>query len=477
MSWKVLVVDDDKLVHLCFEDALKGQEFFGEPIEIFHAYSKASAQEMLSDSKDYAVIFLDMVMETPTAGLELINFIRDELLDRESRIIFGTSYTGSINESELIRDYDINYYYDKNKNDLKNSRELLNIISINLRNYRDIVSMKNTVLALEHITKMRDILKNHPHPNTLFKTLLDELICFMLFVSKSMKIEGIIFLNDKIVAATEKFKLLKGSSIANILPMLERDPKKFLMAPFEISQDQKGMIYIESEKELMDIERNVIKTYASSMSTTIEASVYASQVNTQQIILINKLIEVIEARSGETSQHTQRVAEISTILGEILKVEDIDKLKIAASLHDIGKIGIPDNILNKPGKLTPEEFSIMKEHSVIGFNILKDNAIDILSLSASVSLQHHERWDGQGYPLGLEKELIDINAQIVSVADVFEALTHDRVYRPAWPTEKAVEYIISSSGTQFCPEVVDAFKKGLKDITGINYSIEDILEQ
>ncbi len=130
---------------------------------------------------------------------------------------------------------------------------------------------------------------------------------------------------------------------------------------------------------------------------------------------------------------------------------------LCAPLHDIGKIGIPDAILLKPGKLTAEEFDVMKTHTTIGAEILRDGSNTIVKMAETVALTHHEKWDGSGYPLGLKGELIPLCSRIVAIADVFDALTHERPYKEAWPVEKAVDEIRRLSGTHFDPMVVSAF--------------------
>jgi len=182
------------------------------------------------------------------------------------------------------------------------------------------------------------------------------------------------------------------------------------------------------------------------------------------------LSKVVEAKSEETGDHVNRVAELSYRLAEYLGFSSSDAklIKKASALHDIGKVGVPDYILNKPGKLDDKEFSIIKEHSFDWFrNSQRLQSLDVFEIGAVVALEHHERWDGTGYPYGLQGEEIAIEARIVQVADVFEALTHDRCYRPAWPIEKAVEYMNDMKARQFDPMVIDAFNKHLEDMIAI----------
>ena len=129
----------------------------------------------------------------------------------------------------------------------------------------------------------------------------------------------------------------------------------------------------------------------------------------------------------------------------------------AAPMHDVGKIGIPDGVLMKAGKLTADEFKIIKLHTVIGSRILSGTTLPLLELAKEIALSHHERWDGNGYPLGLKEIDIPVSGRIVAITDVFDALTSKRVYKEAWPIEQALEYISDMREKQFDPEIVDAF--------------------
>ena len=166
-----------------------------------------------------------------------------------------------------------------------------------------------------------------------------------------------------------------------------------------------------------------------------------------------------EYRDDDTGQHTQRVGHIAAELGALLGMseKDVALLRRAAALHDVGKIGIPDSILLKPGKLTDEEFATMKTHTSIGSAILAMHHTELLRLAAEIALTHHERWDGRGYPGKLLGQEIPLSGRIVAVADVFDALTHKRPYKEAWPVEQAAAEIRMQSGSQFDPEVIAAF--------------------
>jgi putative two-component system response regulator len=175
--------------------------------------------------------------------------------------------------------------------------------------------------------------------------------------------------------------------------------------------------------------------------------------------ILQRLALAAEYRDDDTHQHTLRVGESSARLAAALGLPDehVQRLRQAAPLHDIGKIGISDVVLLKPAKLTPEEFQHVKAHTLIGGRILADSPVPVLQLGREIALTHHERWDGSGYPHGLQGDHIPLSGRIVTVADVLDALIHQRPYKHAWPLERAVAEITAQRARQFDPEVVDAF--------------------
>ena len=178
-----------------------------------------------------------------------------------------------------------------------------------------------------------------------------------------------------------------------------------------------------------------------------------------EIDAVECLALAAEFRDDETGQHAQRVgggtAQLASRLG--IDLEQVDLLRRAAPLHDVGKIGIPDNILLKPGKLTVEEFALMQRHTIIGAQILSRHHTPTMQLAATVALTHHERWDGTGYPNGLAGVAIPLAGRLVGIVDVFDALTHERPYKQTWPVSEALSEITRGAGRQFDPEATAAF--------------------
>jgi len=208
--------------------------------------------------------------------------------------------------------------------------------------------------------------------------------------------------------------------------------------------------------------------------------------------VIWRLAKAAEFRDEETGNHVIRVASFSRVIGEKLGLDQefVERLFVTAPLHDIGKIGISDSILLKPGKLTPDEWEIMKQHCVIGARILSDESKatqvlrlqrhglgtyqdPLLEMASAIALTHHEKWNGKGYPQGLAGEAIPIAARIVSLADVYDALTSYRPYKPAFSHEKALEILRDGIGSHFDPQVFEAFNSSLMEIKAIKWSLSD----
>ena len=188
-----------------------------------------------------------------------------------------------------------------------------------------------------------------------------------------------------------------------------------------------------------------------------------------------RLARAGEYRDKETGNHVIRLAQYSRAIAESLGMPEMDCLRIemAAPMHDVGKIGITDTILLKPGKFEADEWEIMKSHTRIGYEILKGSPSDYIQLGAEIALRHHEKWDGSGYPDGLSGEEIPLSARIVAVADVYDALRSSRPYKESWPIDKVFEYIEEQSGKHFDPKCVKAFTSIQERILNIENRLRD----
>ena len=201
----------------------------------------------------------------------------------------------------------------------------------------------------------------------------------------------------------------------------------------------------------------------------------ADETNRIQEEMIVSFAEITENKSGQTGQHIRRVSEYSRILAQELGMdeEQCERIRIASTMHDIGKLLIPSEILEKPGRLTDEEYAVIKQHTTYGGKLLENVEGDAMKLSRTIAMQHHERYDGKGYPLKLSDENISLEGRIVAVADVYDALTSRRSYKEAWEEDRAFREIVNGKGTQFDPRVVDAFEKGYDKILEVRKKFAD----
>jgi response regulator RpfG family c-di-GMP phosphodiesterase len=239
--------------------------------------------------------------------------------------------------------------------------------------------------------------------------------------------------------------------------------------------DFKSKIDIKSGDEIKELADSFNEMVDKLDHMFLEVTKTENELNETHLDTIHRLALTAEYKDEATSKHLERVTHYSIVIARNygLSEENVAIIEIAAPLHDIGKIGIPDSILLKPGKLTKEEYAVIKEHPPIGYEILKESKSPYLKIAAEIGFTHHENFDGTGYPRGLKGEEIHIYGRIVALADVFDALISKRPYKEPMSVEETVELIKSKSGTQFDPKVVNAFLNGLDEIKKyITYSDE-----
>ncbi len=207
-------------------------------------------------------------------------------------------------------------------------------------------------------------------------------------------------------------------------------------------------------------------------------------IRTQELVrtrkdIVMRLAKASETRDNETGMHIIRLSHLCALLGKAtgMNQAQIESFSTASLLHDIGKIGIPDEILLKPGRHTPEETKIMQTHTTLGGEILADGENELLKMAREIALTHHERWDGTGYPNGLKGEEISIQGRITSVCDVFDALTSVRPYKKAWTMEEATDFLKENSGSMFEPTLVDLFIENIDKVQLVMEEHQDTIEE
>ncbi|MDD2760843.1 MAG: response regulator [Methylomonas sp.] len=259
---------------------------------------------------------------------------------------------------------------------------------------------------------------------------------------------------------------LKSNPATNNIPVL------FISALTDVGDKLKafevgGLDYINKPFQIEEVKARVsthlqLKGLQDHMERRIEQGIAEIQSLNQEIIdtqreLIMTLGEICETRSHETGMHVVRVAEFSYLMATLAGCEEAELIKHASPMHDIGKVAIPDHILNKPSKLDPDEWEIMKTHSELGFHMLSVSQRPLLNMAAIIAHQHHEKWDGNGYPRGLKGEEIHIAGRITAIADVFDALSYERCYKPAWEVDRILQLLKEERGTHFDPHLIDLF--------------------
>jgi response regulator RpfG family c-di-GMP phosphodiesterase len=494
--YKVLIVDDEKTIHKITKMVLSKLTLGGKHLEFLSAHSAAEAKEVMDVHNDIAVILLDVVMEEEDSGLKLVKYIREDLKNVKVRIILRTGQPGYAPQKEVIMNYDINDY--KEKNLLTSSQLYISVITA-LRSYRDLeeldirqgqltcaLEVTTYVLSLNNVNKIAKVFlkqaQKFAHFTNAFALITTTMQAETSQYEDLMDKGGIFGVGHYETISEKEINEIYLHGIKACLQQCSNYKDSYsatneMLITLSKERGHCGLIYIYFDEELTANDRNLMELYSQNVLTAIQSMLYNQEILNKQLEINNKNIEIIETqremvmklgevveyKSRETANHTNRVAEMAGIIGEEigLSSEECGLLKFSAPMHDVGKIGIEDKLLNKPGKLSDEEYKIIKNHPMIGYDLFKSSKRELLHTCAIVALQHHERWDGNGYPNGLKGEDIHLFGRIVALVDVFDALTHNRIYKEAWSIEDAKQYIVDEKGKYFDPMLVEAFISSL----------------
>ncbi|MCL9781254.1 DUF3369 domain-containing protein [Vibrio sp. S4M6] len=487
LPWKVLIVDDEPDVHQVSVMVLKRFKLDDRPLEFIHAYSGAEAKEKMSTTTDIALVFLDVVMETDNAGLEVARWIREDLGNHFTRIVLRTGQPGQAPEQEVITSYDINDY--KEKTELS-SQKLFTTVYAAIRSYRDIVKVEqareleeNYRQGLERVIQSTAVIFQQHTLKAFSNGILQQVLSLLRMNDQSMlvSVRGLTTLaephSDYQVLARigelhdqsidDDVKQYLEKAIAAKQSIIEDD---VFVGYFSTSSGATSLLYLKGARKITELESQLLTIFSYSVSLAFENLFLGQEIIDTQGELIYRLGDVVESRSEETANHVRRLSELSYQLCKLLGYpeEKATLLRQAAPMHDVGKIAIPDSVLLKPGKLNEEEWEVMKTHAEIGYKILAGSKRSILQTAATIAHQHHEKVDGSGYPQGLKGDEISIEARIIAVADVFDALTHERVYKPAWPIEDVIKQLKESSGSHLDAHIVDTLLDNIDVALDIN---------
>lgn len=248
-------------------------------------------------------------------------------------------------------------------------------------------------------------------------------------------------------------------------PETARIPVIFVTALKETIDEEKGFVLGAVDYITKPIVPAIVRARVKTHLSLVQADVLKET----QVDLIQRLGRAAEYKDNETGMHVLRMSHYSYVLAIAAGIDEIsaNELMLAAQMHDLGKIAIPDNILLKPGRLDEGEFKMMKAHAQIGADILSNPRSPLVALARSIAIAHHEKWDGSGYPKGLKGKEIPLEGRIAAIADVFDALTSERPYKQAWSVDEAIALLQSEVGKHFDPELVPLFVQALPEVINI----------
>ena len=473
--WKMLVVDDEPAIRRVTALNLSGFQFAGRGLELIEAASAAEAREKLREHPDIALTLIDVVMETDDAGLKLVEHIRHDLGNRMIRLVIRTGQPCMAPERYVIDHFDIDDYKDKTE---LTAQKLYTTVRSSLKSYRDLQTIEMNRHGLARILDVTPDLYN------LHQDRLEE-----YFRGVLMQISGICNLGrsgmissfDGFVATVEgsqiciragigEFKCAdvatdsrqqKVADLCSRVVLGHEMPPELrqgaVIIPLDIKNEVLGFVYLEAGEELTPDDRELVHVMANQCAAALDNFRLHHSLVESYDEAIDMLAQVAEYKDGATGTHINRIQEYTRRVARALGCTDaeVDLYSKASRLHDVGKVGIPDNILRKPGKLTDEEFAAMQRHTKIGETVLSRSSS--LAVARQVAMSHHEHWDGCGYPKGLKGTEIPFPARMVAVVDVFDALISTRPYKAAWPAQQAADEIAKGNGSHFDPTVVEAF--------------------
>lgn len=468
--WCVLVVDDDAEVHAVTRLALSGFEFQGRPLELVPAYSAAQARDIFKSRDDIALALIDVVMETEHAGLDLVRYLRETCNNRMTRLVLRTGQAGQAPEDRVIREYEVDDYKEKTELTTQKLRTLLYSM---LRSYRDLGVIEAQRRGLSHVLEACAKVQNAATLKVFSSTVLEQLTT-LLHLGQSalycMVCPGEGHEQTRTLAATGEFHSYQADDSLQTLPcdVAERF-RQVLEAKVSCHYDDAYVLYHSNERggasllyvthlePLSELDRQLLEIYMRNVAITFENINLLEDLQETSKELVYTLANAVEVRSKETGAHVQRVSLFSEMLARLygLPEREVYLIQHASPLHDIGKVAIPDAILHKPGKLDPDEWTVMKKHVDYGVAILQRSRRQLMQVGAQIAGNHHERWDGNGYPQGLAGDTIPLAGRIIALADVFDALCSRRAYKEPWPREEVLELIRSERGRHFEPRLVD----------------------
>ncbi|WP_026374642.1 DUF3369 domain-containing protein [Aestuariibacter salexigens] len=495
-SWKVLIVDDEPEVHAVTKLALSDFVFLDKRLEFISAYSGKEARKIFDEHHDIAVVLLDVVMETDDAGLQVANYIRNQANNHFTRIILRTGQPGQAPEKDVILNYDINDY--KSKTELT-AQKLFTVIIATLRSYRDIVVIEENRRGLEKIISASANLFSQQSLESFVEGIVQQLASLLggtkdaAYITSAVAgpkpIEKANPVPLFVFAGNGEFQDSEGRKLDEIVDSEQ-------LATCEKALSDKSVVYHEEHlaaycnstsnrgsllflsglpRKLTEVDRRLVEIFAQNVQIALDNVLLTRDIKETQREIVERLGQAME-KEMFASQHIKRMVQMCEVIarGCGMSEPDIEILKLAVPLHDIGKSKVPTAILTKQGKLDDDEVDVVRQHTEFGYALLKNSDRPIIKAAAIMARDHHEHWDGSGYPNGLKGDDISVFSRITALIDVYDALRSARCYKAPWEKAEALNEIVSASGTRFDPKLVKVLEQKVDELEAIIEKYPDV---
>ena len=480
--WQVMIVDDEESVHQVTQLVMSDFSYDGRGLQFTDCYSAAEARRALALRPDTALILLDVVMESEHAGLDLVRYIREELGNASVRIVLRTGQPGQAPQEHVIKTYDINDY--REKTDLTQGK-MRTLFYAALRGYRDLMRLERTRdglrRSIDAITAVGDA---HTLPTFCSAVLAQagallgqdgEGVCASrIGAAAAARLAG----GLRVLAVTPAYAGLAREG--GVEHTLERDLEQ-LPAPARAAlaramderashhgalhhlcyhrtpDGNESFLYMAFGAPIGPDEREMLAVFCANAAISYEKLVLREEAEATQEASIAILAEAVGRRPAAPGARICRIGALAALLAGAAGMAParVRQLRLAAPLHDIGHCGVPDSVLHSPGALDAQQWQLLRRHPLIGHDLLARSALPVLQLAAAIAHQHHERWDGTGYPQALAGERISLEARATTLADAVDAMLSERPYRPAWSLDATLQRVRQGSATQFDPGLVE----------------------
>lgn len=467
--WRILIADDDEQVHRVTTLALSGVQHLGRPIDFVHAYTGAEAVRCMREHPDIALVLMDVVMETEHAGLDAALAIRNELNNDLTRIVIRTGQPGQAPEDLVIRHYGVNDYKEKTE---VTARKLHTVVHSSLALYREIAALHHYKQGLEQVIGASAAIQAQRSEENFARSALQRLGA--LLFGADMRVDGLMAQagaerNPLVLAGIGCHEGAAGRPLdeaagADLRELLEDTLRggatifgvRHFSRTIVTDSGARVLLYVAGPQPPTRADARHVNLLCANIAVGYENLRLTRELRDSQRNLVLLLSTAIEQRLRAGGGHGPRTAAQARLLGQLYGLSDaaLDELQLAATLHDVGLVAIPEDILNKPGPLSPDQHALYETHTRWGEDLLSTQSSETLKVAGIVAGQHHENWDGSGYPNGLRGEQIHLHARITALADAFEELSRPAAGARPTPAEVAAG-LAKLRGTRFDPVLVD----------------------